>query len=68
MNAIRKNNYVTFPGETLACLRKVGIAIAAFFVEYVVVFVVSEKLIEIDVASDTDHLAAGVTAAAHVDA
>ena len=35
----------------------------AFFVEYVVVFVVRENLVEVDVASDTDDLAAGVTAA-----
>ena len=35
----------------------------AFLVEYVVVFVVRENLVEVDVASDTDDLAAGVTAA-----
>ena len=30
--------------------------------EYAVVFVLSENLVEVDVASDTDDLAAGVTA------
>ena len=35
----------------------------AFLVEYVVVFVVRENLVMVDVASDTDDLAAGVTAA-----
>ena len=47
----------------MASLREVGIAVAAFLVEYVVVFVVSENLVEVEVASDTDDLAAGVTAA-----
>ena len=47
----------------MASLREVGIAVAAFLVEYVVVFVVRENLVEVDVASDTDDLAAGVTAA-----
>ena len=51
------------PGERLASLREVGIAVAAFLVEYVVVFVVSENLVEVEVASDTDELAAGATAA-----
>ena len=51
------------PGERLASLREVGIAVAAFLVEYVVVFVVSENLVEVEVASDTVDLAAGVTAA-----
>ena len=51
------------PGERLASLREVGIADMAFLVRYVVVFVVSENLVEVDVASDTDDLAAGVTAA-----
>ena len=54
------------PGERLASLREVGIAVAAFLVEYVVVFVVSENLVEVEVASDTDDLAVGVTAAAVV--
>ena len=36
----------------------------AFLVEYVVVFVVSENLVEVEVASDIDDLAAGVTAVA----
>ena len=43
--------------------KRVGNAVAAFFVEYVVVIVVSENLVEVDLASDTDDLAAGVTAA-----
>ena len=47
----------------MASLTEVGIAVAAFLVEYVVVFVVRENLVEVDVASDTDDLAAGVTAA-----
>ena len=47
----------------MASLREVGIAVAAFLVEYVVVFVVSENLVEVEVASDTVDLAAGVTAA-----
>ena len=47
----------------MASLREVGIAVAAFLVEYVVVFVVSENLVEVEVTSDTDDLAAGVTAA-----
>ena len=47
----------------MALLREVGIAVAAFHVEYVVVFVVSENLVEVEVASDTDDLPAGVTAA-----
>ena len=42
------------PGERLASLREVEIAVAAFLVEYVVVFVVSENLVEVGVASDTD--------------
>ena len=42
------------PGKRLASLREVGIAVAAFLVEYVVVFVVSENLAEFDVASDTN--------------
>ena len=47
----------------MASLTEVGIAVAAFLVEYVVVFVVRENLVEVDVASDTDDLAAGVIAA-----
>ena len=47
----------------MASLREVGIAAAAFLVEYVVAFVLSENLVEVDVASDTDDLAAGITAA-----
>ena len=47
----------------MASLREVGIAIAAFLVEYVAVFVVSKNLVEVEVASGTDDLAAGVTAA-----
>ena len=46
----------------MASLREVEIAVAAFLVEYVVVFVVSDNLVEVEVASDTDDLAAGVTA------
>ena len=47
----------------MASLREVGIADMAFLVRYIVVFVVSENLVEVDVASDTDDLAAGITAA-----
>ena len=47
----------------MASLREVGIAVAAFLIEYVVVFVVSENLVVAEVASDTADLAAGVTAA-----
>ena len=46
----------------MASLREFGIAVAAFLVEYVVVFVVRENLVEVDVASDTDDLAASVIA------
>ena len=49
--------------ERQASLRDVRIAVAAFLVEYVVVFVVSKNLVKVDLASDTDDLAAGVTAA-----
>ena len=51
------------PGERLASLREVGTAIVAFLVECVAVFVVSKNLVEAEVASDTDDLLAGVTAA-----
>ena len=51
------------PGERLASLREVGTAVVAFLVEYVAVFVVSKNLVEVEVASDTDDLPAGVTAA-----
>ena len=54
------------PGERLASLREVGIAVAAFLVEYVAVFVVSKNLVEVEVASDTDDLPAGVVAFAGV--
>ena len=47
---------VRCPGQRLASLREVGIG-------YVVTIVVSEHLFEVDVASDTDDLVAGVTAA-----
>ena len=47
----------------MTSLREVETAVAAFLVEYVVVFAVSENLVEVEVASDTDDLAAGVTAA-----
>ena len=47
----------------MASLREVGIAVAAFHVEYVVVFVVGENLVKVAVASDTADLAAGVSAA-----
>ena len=47
----------------MAFLREVGIAVAAFPFEYVVVVVVSEDLVEVDVASDTGDLVAGVAAA-----
>ena len=46
------------PGERLASLGEVWIAVGVFLVKYVVVFVVSENLVEVEVA-----LAAGVTAA-----
>ena len=48
----------------MASLREIGIAVAAFLVKYVVVFVVSKNLVEVQVASDTDDLAAGVVAIA----
>ena len=51
------------PGERLASLREVGTAVVAFLVEYVAVYVVSKNLVEVEVASDTDDLPAGVTAA-----
>ena len=51
------------PDERLASLREVGTAVVAFLVEYVAVFVVSKNLVEVEVASDTDDLPAGVTAA-----
>ena len=54
------------PGERSASLREVGVVVVAFLVEYVVVFVVSENLFEVEVASDTNDLAAGITAAAAV--
>ena len=47
----------------LASLREAEIAVVAFLVEYVAVFVVSKNLVEVEVASDTDDLPAGVTAA-----
>ena len=47
----------------MASLREVGIAVASFLVEYAVAFVLSENLVEVDVASDTDDLTAGVIAA-----
>ena len=50
----------------MASLREVGIAVAAFLVEYVAVFVVRKNLVEAEVASDTDDLPAGVTAASVV--
>ena len=49
------------PGERLASLREVGTAVAVFLVKYVAVFVVSKNLVEVEVASDTDDLPAGVT-------
>ena len=42
------------------CLREVGNAVAAFLLKYVAIYVVSENLVEVDLASDTDDLAAGV--------
>ena len=51
------------PGERLASLREVGIAVTAFPFEYVVVFVVSENLVEAEVAFVTVDLGAGATAA-----
>ena len=48
----------------MVSLKEVGIAVAAFLVKYVVVFVVSKNLVEVQVASDTDDLAAGVVAIA----
>ena len=52
--------------EKLVSLREVGIAVATSLVEYVVVFVVCQNLVEVDLASGTDDLAAGVTAAVAV--
>ena len=48
----------------MASLREIGIVVAVFLVEYVVTAVASEGLVEdLDVASNTDGLVAGVTAA-----
>ena len=47
----------------MASLREVEVAVAVFLIKYVVVFVVSKNLVEVEVASDTDDLPAGVTAA-----
>ena len=44
----------------MASLREVGIVVAAFLVEYVVVFVVSKNFVEFEVAFNTDDLAASV--------
>ena len=44
-------------------MREVGNAVTAFLVEYVVIIVVSKNLVEVGIASDTDDLAAGITAA-----
>ena len=46
----------------MASLREVGIPTAAFLVKYVVLLMVNENFVEVDVASDIDDLAAGVTA------
>ena len=46
----------------MASLRKVGIPAADFLIKYVVLLMVSENFVEVDVASDIDDLAAGVTA------
>ena len=46
----------------MVSLKEVGIAVAAFLVKYVVVFVVSKNLVEVEVVSDTDDLSAGATA------
>ena len=47
----------------MASLREVRVAVTVFLIKYVVVFVASKNLVEVEVASDTDDLAAGVTAA-----
>ena len=47
----------------MASLREVENAAAAFLVEYVAVIVVNENLVKVDLASDTDDLAVGITAA-----
>ena len=44
----------------MASLREVGIVVAAFLVEYVVVFVVSKNFVEFEVAFNTDDLAASL--------
>ena len=48
----------------MASLREVEVAVAVFLINYVVVFVVSKNLVEVEVASDTDDFAVGVMAAA----
>ena len=45
----------------MVSLKEVGIAVAAFLVKYVVVFVVSKNLVEVEVVSDTDDLSADAT-------
>ena len=51
------------PGDRLAFLREIGNAVAGVLVKYFTVFVVSENLVEVDVAFDTNDLAASITAA-----
>ena len=51
------------PGDRLAFLREGGITVAGVLVKYFIVFVVSENLVEVDVAFDTNDLAASITAA-----
>ena len=47
----------------MAFLREIGNAVAGVLVKYFTVFVVSENLVEVDVAFDTNDLAASITAA-----
>ena len=54
------------PGQRLVSLRKVGIVVATFLVEYVVAVGVVWDLIEVVVAADADDLVSGVTSAAVV--
>ena len=50
----------------MTSLKEIGIAVAAFLVEYFVAVVVIEDLVEVYVASDIANLVAGVTAAVAV--
>lgn len=54
------------PGQRLDSLRQVGIVVATFLAEHVVVVMVAQGFVKVDVASDTDDLVASVVAAVAV--